>query len=87
MIQGKTETGFEFTVDPAVMDNMELVDAIAEVDTNPVAVSKVLKMVLDDSQRKALYDHLRTPEGRVPVKAVGEAIADIFRCSGQQGKN
>lgn len=87
MINGKTTSGFEYTINPAVMDNMELLDTIVEIDTNPLALSKVLKMVLGDEQRKALYDHLRTEDGRVPVKAISEAITDIFNSSGQQGKN
>lgn len=87
MLNGKTKSGFEFSVDPNVLDNMELLDAVAEIDTNPLAVSKVINMVLGAEQRKALYDHLRTEDGRVPVKAVSDAITDIFSSCGQQGKN
>lgn len=87
MITGKTRTGFEFSFDPAVMDNMELLEAAAECDTNPVAISKVLKMVLPEDQRKSLYEHLRTEDNRVPVKAVSDAVMDIFAAYGNRGKN
>lgn len=87
MISGKTKSGFEYSIDSNVMDNMELLDAVAEIDSNPLALSKVLKMVLGDEQRKALYDHLRQEDGRVPVKAVSEEITDIFTSSGKNGKN
>ena len=87
MLNGKTKSGFEFSVDPSVLDNMELLDAVAEIDTNPLAVSKVISMVLGAQQRKALYDHLRAEDGRVPVKAASDAITDIFNACGQQGKN
>lgn len=87
MLNGKAKSGFEFSVDSSVLDNMELLDAVAEIDTNPLAVSKVISMVLGAQQRKALYDHLRTEDGRVPVKAVSDAITDIFNSCGQQGKN
>lgn len=87
MICGKTKSGFEYKINPDIMDDMELLDAIAEIDENPINVSTVLKMVLGDQQRKALYDHLRNDEGRVPVKAVAEAIVDIFTSSGKEGKN
>ena len=86
MINGKTTSGFEYTINPAVLDDMELLDTIVEIDTNPLALSKVLKMVLGDEQRKALYDHLRTEDGRVPVMAVSAAISEIFNSS-SQGKN
>lgn len=87
MIQGKTKTGFEYQIDEKVLDNMELLDAIVEADSNPLAISKVTKMLLGDDQRKKLYDHLRTESGNVPILSVSEAVAEIFRNSGQLGKN
>ena len=87
MLRGKTESGFEFEIDEKVLDNMELLDAIAEADDNPLLMSSVVKMLLGDKQRKALYAHLRKDDGRVPVEDVGKAIADIFNSCGQEGKN
>lgn len=86
MITGKTRSGFAFEIDEATLDNMELVDAIAEVDDNPLAVSKVLTLLLG-SQKEALYDGLRTPDGRVPVSAVASAIKEIFEAGGKPVKN
>ena len=86
-ISGITKTGFAYQIHEEALDDMELLDAIAEIDGNPLAISKVLKMLLGEQQRKELYDHLRGEDGRVSVKAVSEAIADIFSSSGQQGKN
>ena len=58
-------------------------NAIADVEKNPMAMSQVLKLLLGDEQKKALYAHLRNPEnGNVPISAVSEAIAEIFRGSG-----
>ncbi len=87
MLKGKTQSGFEFEIDQKKMDNMELLDAIAEIENNPLAISKVVKTILGESQRKALYDHLRTEDGRVPTKAVSEEIVEIVTATGQQGKN
>lgn len=86
-VQGKTSTGFEFTINTEMMDNMELLDMIAEADGNPLMLPKLVKTVLGDDQRKALYDHLRTEDGRVPIMAVSKAIVEIFNSSGKQGKN
>lgn len=41
MIQGKTSAGFDFALDEKVLDNMELLDAIAESEENPLALSRV----------------------------------------------
>lgn len=87
MIKGITKSGFSYELDENKLDDMELLDAIAEVDSNPLNISKVLKTILGEDQRKALYDHLRDDTGRVSVKTVTEAIADIFSSSGSDGKN
>lgn len=87
MIRGKLESGFEYEVAEEVRDNMELLDAIVEADENPLAVSKVVKLLLGEEQRRKLYDHLRTDKGNVPILAVSNAVAEIFRGSGQAVKN
>lgn len=87
MIKGKLESGFEYEVAEEVRDNMELLDAIVEADENPLAISKVVKILLGENQRRKLYDHLRTEKGNVPILAVSNAVAEIFRESGQAVKN
>lgn len=87
MIAGTTKSGFEYKIEDANLDNMELVDAIAEADGNPIAVSKIVLLLLGAEQRKALYDHLRAENGTVPVGAVKDAILDIFQNSGSTVKN
>ena len=86
MMQGKTTSGFEFEVDEKRLDDMELVEAIAESDTNPIAIMRVIKLLLGDEQKQRLYDHLRTDDGRVPIKAATTAVVEIFN-SAKPGKN
>ena len=86
MMKGRLSTGFEFQVDEKNLDNMEMVEAIAECDTNPIAMTHVIKMLLGEEQKKRLYDHLRTEDGRVPIKAVSTAVVEIFN-SAKKGKN
>lgn len=84
MIEGKLKSGFEYKIEDHVLNNMELLDAVSEVDENPMVLSKVIKILLGTEQRKNLYDHLRDPEkGNVPITAVSEAVAEIFSGSGQ----
>lgn len=88
MIQGKTKSGFEFEIDERAMDNMELVDALAEAsDEDPISVSRVVKLFLGEKLRKRLYDHLRDEKGRVPVSAVNNEVSEIFEAFGTKGKN
>lgn len=87
MIRGKLKCGFEYEIEDHVLNNMELLDAVAEIDQNPMALSSVTKMLFGTEKRKELYNHLRDPEtNTVPILAVSEAVAEIFTGSGA-GKN
>ena len=87
MIDGKTSTGFAFTIPRDRLDNMELLDALAEADNgNVLAVSNAVTLLLGAGQKKALYDHLRTKAGNVPVAAVSAAVREILS-GGVQEKN
>ena len=82
----KTRSGFEVDIDAAVLDDMELVDALAELEDNPLAFSKVITMILGD-EKKRLYDHIKTTRksDRVSVTAMSEEIEDIL--NGLNSKN
>lgn len=84
--KGITRSGFEFEVDENIADNMELVEIIAESDDNPLYFAKAVKLLFGEKQKKKLYDHLRTEDGRVPTKAVSDAIIDVFETL-KDGKN
>lgn len=85
MAHVKTSCGFEIDVEPETFDDMELFDAIAEVESGrmmslPTVVQKVL-----GSSKKALYDCIRTEDGRVPVNEVNAQILEIV--NQVKGKN
>lgn len=86
-MKGTTSGGFAFEVEAKALDNMELVDAIAESEEDPTRISRVCLLVLGKEQRGRLYDHLRTGDGRVPVQAVTDAVMEILTAFGQPGKN
>ena len=77
----KTATGFEYEIDKKAINNMELIDAIAELEENPenvVASSKVITMLLGKETKKRLYEHVRNADGIVTIDAAMTEIADIF---------
>lgn len=87
-INGTTTSGFEFSVDPGAAGDMELVDALADLnDGNALALSKVCTILFGQVQKKALYDHFRTENGRVPAHAVEQAVIEVFKALGEAGKN
>lgn len=86
-IKGKTSSGFEFEIDSMVMDDMELVDALADtMNDNPLSFSIVCTKLFGNEQKKRLYNHLRK-DGRVPLEAISNEIADVFKAMGEDGKN
>lgn len=89
MIQGKTESGFEFELHDEVMDNMELVDLMVDINTtgNPAALSAAMETMLGKDQKRALYDHLRNEDGRVPVSKLSAAFVDVVKAAKEKGKN
>jgi hypothetical protein len=67
---------------------MELIDAIASLnDADPLAMSKVIVLLLGKDQRKKLYDHVRRKDGTVPAEAVSKDMAEIFTLSNTAVKN
>lgn len=87
MINGVTKSGFKFSVDKNCMNDMELVDVLADTSMDDAfRMSHVIKKLLPMDQRAALYDHVRV-DGRVPVDAVVAAVEDIFAAIGNDGKN
>lgn len=87
MITAKSKSGFSIEIEETSLDNQELVDAFADLsDGNALAISKIIPMLLGKDGKKRLYEHLRTPEGRVPSSAVETEIVELMQ-SINDGKN
>lgn len=87
MITGTLSSGFVYQLEDDVLDNMELVDALAEAeDDNAASWSRIVLLLLGKEQRKALYDHLRKDTGRVPIMAVVSVVSEILAGTAK-GKN
>lgn len=84
-IKGTTATGFAFEISQDRMQNYELVEAISEVDTNPLVLPRLIKLLLGD-QAEALKNHVRTEDGIVPLDKMGDEIKDIFASQDQLKK-
>lgn len=85
-VSGETESGFVFNIEAEQLDNMELIDALAELDDDPLKISLVITLLFGKEEKKRLYEHVRTEDGIVPGKAIEKELSDIFRVS-QELKN
>lgn len=79
MAKQKTKSGFEFELDINRIDNYELLEAVSEVEEDPLAVVRVLKMLLGKEDVKRLKEHLRNEDGIVPAGELINEIQDMFQ--------
>ena len=78
MVKGVTSSGFAFEVSEDIGNDMELFEALCDLEDGKVtAIMPVFRKVLGD-QKQALYDHLREKDGRVPMDKAQEEILEIF---------
>ena len=79
MIKGKTESGFEYEIAQARLENYELIEALSEVDKNPLLLPKVVNLLLGKDQAIKLKDHLRDSDGLVSSEKLSNEIMEIFQ--------
>lgn len=89
MVKGTTVTGLEFEVDENRLNDMEVIDTLADLseaedgkNVDMSKLSKLIRMVLSPEMKKKLYDHVRTPDGRVPIDKVSEEFFAILKFDG-----
>lgn len=82
-----TNTGLCVDIDKDRYNNMELLDALCNLEEgNILSLSKVCKLLLSKEDHKKLYDHCRNEKGLVDTNKVTQEIVDIFQ-SGKEEKN
>lgn len=79
--------GFKCELSDDFFNNMELIDAIAEMekDEDYLAISRVATLIFGKN-KKALYDSIREEDGRVPVEKISLAIKETFEAFGKHEK-
>ena len=74
----KTASGFTCKIDPVILDDMRLMDLIAELDENQLLYPKFVKFLLGADTKEKLYKHLETKDGRVPIAALDAELKEIM---------
>ena len=81
MITGKTQSGFEYTIDENIGDDYELLELMGKVrNGDPLAIFELIERVLGKEQHLALKEHCRE-DGRVSTAKMNAEIVDIFTAS------
>lgn len=90
MTHVKLSCGFEADIDEQVINDMEFLDLVADFDAGDekkiFAMQKMSIVLLGQDGKKRLYDALRNEEGRVPVDAYGETMAELIGQLGSKKK-
>ena len=74
MTMGKTESGFEYSLDPEALDDYELLEELCAIDNGDTS-----RITVANEQMKKLKEHLRNEKGRVPATKMVEEITQIFQ--------
>ena len=77
MIKGQTTSGFNYHIDENILQDYELLEAIAETEKNPIFITKVVRMLLGDDTDK-LKEHVRDENGHVSIEKMNVEITEIF---------
>lgn len=77
-LTGVTKTGFTYSVLEKNLKNYELVEVLGELESNPLTLPKVLKLLLGKEQTDKLKDHVRDKDGIVDTEKISAELQDIF---------
>lgn len=77
MLKGTLKSGFNYEIPDEVLDDMELFDALADAQKNPLSIGVVLDKLLGEKQKKELYETNRV-NGRVSIKGLTNDLVEIM---------
>lgn len=81
-----TTSGFKCSVKTEALDDMRVVELIAEMEENALALPRFLTLLLGDEQKEKLYKHIETKDGRVPMDPLQAEVAEIIEALGEDAK-
>lgn len=75
--------GETYTIERDVVNDVELLELIADMTTNPILLSKVVRTILGVKQWAKFKDNNRNESGRVPAKHLHELFDAIDTAVGK----
>lgn len=84
----KLEDGFCIEVNELAFDDMETLDILVSLDEGDAfAMPKLCDKLFSKNNKKKIYDHCRSDDGRVPIKEFTDVIRQIMTNLGDKEKN
>ena len=79
IITGTTSSGFNYTLNKEDLDDYELLEVLAEIDSGKEQLyPKMIKMFLGEKQKERLKEHLRNKNGKISTVSMFNEISEIF---------
>ena len=91
MIAGTTKSGFQFEVPDGIGNDFRIVEAIADADSGDESerlrgTVDLVRLLLGEDGKKALYRHLAEICGSVPTDRVIEEVTEILKLARERSK-
>ena len=84
MIKGTTASGFTFELDETKVNDMRVIDAMVETEAGNIGgISKLITLLFDKEQKKALYDFCADETGRVDIERCTNLVFEILEYNGE----
>lgn len=78
--KGTTKSGFNFAIDKEVLDDMELIEMLAdEANGDITLLPAICESVLGEKQKKTLYEHVREKNGKVKISVIEKELVEMFK--------
>lgn len=84
-IEGKTESGFAFSVDERVVSDFTFLEMLT--DLNGQNLLALPGRLLGEAGKAALIEHCRDAEGFVPTARITEECMAIINLCGERSRN
>ena len=78
-LTGVTKSGFAYSISEKNVRNYELVEVLGELDTNPLALPRVMNLLLGKEGTQKLKNHVRDKDGIVDTEKITAELEDIFK--------
>lgn len=86
MIKGITKSGFKFEILDKALDDFELLELMADVDSNALLVPKIFEKLLGTKQKENLIEFMKKRDGYASTEKMAKILEEIL-LSSQKLKN
>ncbi len=87
MLKGTTESGFEYEISDETLDDYELLEELAKIDSGNMGnLPGVVEDILGTEQKEMLKKHIKEEYGRVSISNMLKELTQILN-GNKAGKN